>query len=175
LTVKEFRELEDCEICPLYNDLCSGGMTSDHRGEPVEPPCVYWDDDENVEDVCRAINTRILEREEYYDRKYKEEQERKAKNAEATKKRREASWYVRNETRQIKSLKKRILGYEAAIRLADTIRIVGNMMEGTMSNETERKLHPLEAEIATLRVQIVQLEAIRKQKLKDLRQKRKEF
>jgi len=42
------KEIQDCESCPLYKHDCKGGWTSDGNGNPVEPPCTSWNDDDEI-------------------------------------------------------------------------------------------------------------------------------
>lgn len=46
--VKKASEIEDCSDCPLYQTDCPGGWTSDGTGQPVEPPCTGWNDDDEI-------------------------------------------------------------------------------------------------------------------------------
>lgn len=46
--VKKASEIEECEYCPLYKNDCPGGWTSDGTGQPVEPPCTSWNDDDEI-------------------------------------------------------------------------------------------------------------------------------
>ena len=46
---KDVMEAEDCNACPAYTEeICKGGWTSTPSGEPLEPPCCGWSEDENV-------------------------------------------------------------------------------------------------------------------------------
>jgi len=38
---KYAKDIDGCENCPLS----CGGWKSDGNGEPVEPPCMSWNDD----------------------------------------------------------------------------------------------------------------------------------
>ena len=46
--VKKASEIEDCSECPLYQADCPGGWSSDGTGQPIEPPCTSWDDDDEI-------------------------------------------------------------------------------------------------------------------------------
>lgn len=46
--IKKASEIEECEDCPLYKKDCPGGWTSDGTGQPVEPPCTSWNDDDEI-------------------------------------------------------------------------------------------------------------------------------
>ncbi len=42
---RELAEKDDCtKHCPFFDDVCPGGMKSNSRGMPIQPPCAYWDD-----------------------------------------------------------------------------------------------------------------------------------
>jgi hypothetical protein len=42
------KDIKDCDNCPLYKNDCKGGWTSNNRGTPIEPPCIEWDDEDNI-------------------------------------------------------------------------------------------------------------------------------
>ena len=42
------KNIHECSECPLYGYDCKGGWTSDGRGNPIEPPCVNWDDEDEI-------------------------------------------------------------------------------------------------------------------------------
>lgn len=45
---KYAKDITGCEDCPLYEKDCPGGMTSGSGGEPIEPPCTSWNDDDLI-------------------------------------------------------------------------------------------------------------------------------
>jgi len=49
--IKKASEIEECEDCPLYKKDCPGGWTSDGTGQPIEPPCTSWNDDDEIYDA----------------------------------------------------------------------------------------------------------------------------
>ena len=44
------KDIHGCEDCPLYESECLGGWTSGAGGEPIEPPCCNWNDDDEIYD-----------------------------------------------------------------------------------------------------------------------------
>lgn len=44
------RDIIDCDSCPLYKNHCVGGWTSGEGGDPIEPPCTNWNDDDCIEE-----------------------------------------------------------------------------------------------------------------------------
>jgi hypothetical protein len=42
------RDIECCDDCPLHREVCDGGLRSGANGELIEPPCFYWEDDEEI-------------------------------------------------------------------------------------------------------------------------------
>jgi len=178
MLVKELRELEeDCkEQCPLYDEFCPGGMAC-YGGEPIEPPCIYWDDEnENVDDIYERMAASRRRYEEWEDKKYQKEQENKKKKEEKAKKAREARWHVRTEQREITALRKRIRNNERMLSFAKGMAEATNWTN-EMFNYEERveikEKNILEIENEKMQNRIDELLEIKKQKLKELRAKRK--
>lgn len=46
------KDIDDCSNCPLYKNDCSGGWTSGGGGNPIEPPCCSWNDND---EICEGI------------------------------------------------------------------------------------------------------------------------
>lgn len=42
------KDIEDCGNCPLYKKDCVGGWTAYPDGTPKEPPCCFWNDDDEI-------------------------------------------------------------------------------------------------------------------------------
>lgn len=42
-------DLECSEFCPLYGEFCKGGMVC-YGGEPIEPPCCSFKDDDILQE-----------------------------------------------------------------------------------------------------------------------------
>ena len=42
------KDISGCDDCPLYGVDCKGGWTSDGMGNPIEPPCGMWDDEDEI-------------------------------------------------------------------------------------------------------------------------------
>lgn len=45
--IKLAKDIDDCSNCPLYQHDCTGGWTSGN-GEPVEPPCCSWNENDKI-------------------------------------------------------------------------------------------------------------------------------
>jgi hypothetical protein len=178
MLVKELRELEeDCkEQCPLYDEFCSGGMAC-YGGDPVEPPCMYWDDEnEDVDDIYHRMVKGRRRYEEWEDKKYKQEQEAEKKKEERNKKAREARWHVYSEQKEITSLRKRIRNNEKILSYAKgmaTATNFANEMFGYKERVEVKKKNPLEIENEKMQKRIGELTEVKKKKLKELREKRK--
>lgn len=78
------KDIHDCESCPLYKHDCKGGWTSDGNGNPVEPPCTSWNDDDEIYEGMYEDNVY-----EPSERELKWEQEELARKEQEQKKRRE--------------------------------------------------------------------------------------
>ncbi|OPY59136.1 MAG: hypothetical protein A4E55_00353 [Pelotomaculum sp. PtaU1.Bin035] len=176
MKVKELRDSEDCDQCPFYKELCPGGMTSSAGGIPVEPPCYYWEDEDDLDELYHKAVDGIRRHEEYLDKKYaKEEQQRKAKEEKA-KKAREARWETWQERQQITKLRRQIRNNNKIISLAKSFAFAintTNEMMGYKEHVNEKYKHPLEVENEKLQAKINEIDKIRKEKLKHLREKRK--
>jgi hypothetical protein len=178
MLVKELREIDDChEHCPLYDEFCSGGMTC-YGGKPIEPPCTCWDDEnEDVDDIYHRMFESRMRYEEWEDKKYKIEQENKRKKEEKAKKAQEARWVVRTEQREIVSLRRKIRSNEKLLSLVKGMAEATNFaneMCGYEERLTVRKKNPFEIENEKYMKRIDELEKIKKEKLKQLRTRRKE-
>ncbi len=75
------KDIDDCSNCPLYESECHG-LTSNGAGNPIEPPCTFWNDDDEIWDGMLE-----LQRLEYEERQKKSERSMKAKKAAETRKR----------------------------------------------------------------------------------------
>lgn len=168
---------EDCDNCPLkQNDICSGGWQC-YGGEPIEPPCCSFNDDTDLDKWVDDFFKRQRAWEDAEDRRIQAEQKRKEQNALAQKRRREAKWAVRHETNEIKTLRKRIAANEAAARLASSLAFAFNTtneMFGYEERVEPKHKSAIEQENEKYRELIVELEAIKKEKLKQLRKQRSE-
>lgn len=78
------KDIDDCSKCPLYESECPGGWTSDGSGNPIEPPCTSWNDDDEIWDGM--LESQRIDWEESEERQRKYERSMKAKRAAATRK-----------------------------------------------------------------------------------------
>lgn len=167
------KDVNDCSECPLLDELCSGGMTSTPGGQPIEPPCVNWDPEEELEDIVNGIESSQLAYEEEIDRKYKEEQKAEKKKEIRNKRAKESRDYTRPETQKINKLYKRIETNNGLQRLARAFSMTNNMMN-IKDKQPDKLKAVLEIENDKFRIEIEKLEKIKKIKLKELRNLRKE-
>lgn len=118
---KDFAGKEDCEGCPLLNaEICPGGFSS-HGGEPIEPPCCYFDDNTDLDEWVSDYFARQRKWEAREDARIKAEratQERAKKVADT---RRAMRWYCRNEIQALKRAQKRLESRKAVERLASCL------------------------------------------------------
>ena len=78
------KDIDDCLKCPLYESECPGGWTSDGAGNPIEPPCTSWNEDDEIWDGM--LESQRIEWEESEERQRKYERSMKAKRAAKTRK-----------------------------------------------------------------------------------------
>lgn len=158
-------EIEDCSECPIKDEgICLGGWTSGAGGQPIEPPCANWDADEEVEDYIQGYYARIQAREEYEDRLWNEQQEKKRKNEIARQKRQYIKLYCISDRCEVKRLKKELASYEKAASLADSFATAFNITNEMFGYDERRQVNPaLASKIESLKKEL----EIAKQKLKE--------
>lgn len=78
------KDIDDCSKCPLYKSECPGGWTSNGAGNPIEPPCTSWSDDDEIWDGM--LESQYIKWEESEERRRKYERSMKAKRGAATRK-----------------------------------------------------------------------------------------
>ncbi len=78
------KDIDDCSKCPLYESECPGGWTSDGAGNPIEPPCTSWNDDDEIWDGM--VESQYIVWEESEELQRKNERSMKAKRAAETRK-----------------------------------------------------------------------------------------
>jgi len=172
----KYKELEDCDQCQLFNDLCSGGWTSSPSGNPIEPPCTCWNPDDDLDELYDSAVASQLAHEEYLKRKWKEEDNLKKKKEEKAKKAREARMITYSENRQITQLRREIRRNNEILNFARSFSSAVNMtneMFGKEERIVEKPKNLLEIENEELQERINELDKIRKEKLKQLRNKRR--
>lgn len=173
-----FNEVEDCGICPFreggeYEDCC------DHSGNPDKcHPCEAIDTygDMDVEDVAHEIYAKRLNCEEYLDRKLAEEDRLKKAKQEKTRRAKEARDATWNERHQITKLRRQIRNNNKLLSFARSFSFAVNMtneMFGYEERVIEKPKNPLEIENEKLQARIDEIDKVRKEKLKQLREKRK--
>jgi len=174
-----YKELEDCSQCPLLGEMCTGGMTSSPGGIPIEPPCVgmSWNPDDDMDDIYDRMVDGQRRCEESEDRRWKREEEKRKVKEERTKKARETRMVTYSETKQITRLHRQIRNNIKFLSLtrsyASAINFT-NEMFGYEERIVEKKKNPLEIENEKLQEKIDELLKVKKEKLKELRIKRKQ-
>lgn len=165
--------LEDCDNCPIRNaELCHPSMCFDN-----DPPCSFAPDDMKASEWIKQKLEQNKRYEAIEKKRIVAERERKAKQELSKKRKQEAKWHVMQETRQINNLKKRIRANELILSRADSFAFATNMTNEMFGYSTRVKIqtnNPLSAEIEECKIQIKEIEAIKRQKLKELRNRRKD-
>lgn len=175
-----WKEVDDCDICPLREEgLCKAGEFNPSPDGAYEPICDSFNPDDDVDEIIAGIHENIRRYEDIEDRRIQRERERKAKNDLANKRRREAAWHVRTETREIRILHDRIAKNKAAVHfaqsMADAFNFANEMFRYEERYRPKSELEQrVEAENKEHSERIKELEAIKKQKLTELRKRRKE-
>lgn len=107
-----FGDIEECEACPLLEEgYCNGGMTSDGRGNPIEPPCVVMDPDDDTDDYIDRVDSAEAYLEEVAEREEKKRREKQ----ESSEKAKWLSHMTAYERRMVSKLKKAIAKREAQV------------------------------------------------------------
>ena len=171
-----YQELEDCDQCPLNDEYCKGGMTSSPSGVPIEPPCTCWNPDDDLDDLYNNMVEGQRRYEEAEDKRWKKEEEKRKANEEKAKRAREARYITYLETKQITRLRKKIKNNNKFLNFAKSFASAVNMtneMFGYEERIVEKPKNILEIENEELQIKIDELEKVKKEKLKELRNKRK--
>lgn len=92
------KDIDGCESCPLYKHDCIGGWTSDGNGNPIEPPCTSWNDEDEIyegmyENYAYEPSEQELkwEREELARKEKEQKQKRRIENEEEARRKLEES------------------------------------------------------------------------------------
>lgn len=167
------KDIEDCSNCPLFDESCQGGMSGGPGGNPIEPPCVNWTDpEEDIGDLVDDYYAREYAREQYIMEQWEYEEKQEDKKKLQQQRRRESARHVAQETRKIKQLRKK---YEALFEfnsLANAFSIT-NKIFNKKDERVEQSKSAIEQDMENVLYEIKVQEDIKKQKLKELRQKRK--
>ena len=135
----EIANLEDCEQCPLLKEeICNSGFTSSPSGTPVEPPCCCFDDDTDLDTWILDYYERQRRFEEYCDRQYRNEQEKRRKADVAKRKREFLKRYCVCELTEVNRIKKHIKSLEKSISFAESLVFAFNVTN-EMFRYNERK------------------------------------
>jgi hypothetical protein len=172
-----YKNMEDCNQCPLLNEFCKGGMTCSPGGMPIEPPCTCWNDDDDLDKIYSDMCDSQRRYEEAEDRRWKREEEARKKKEEKAKKARQTRWAVRTEQREIVSLRRKIRSNERLLSLAQGMAMATNFANEMFGYEERlviAKKNPIESENEKLQTRINELIEIKKEKLKQHRNSQKE-
>jgi hypothetical protein len=173
-----YKDLQDCDDCPFFGEFCKGGMTCSPSGDPIEPPCVNWNDNDDLDVLYHEAVEGERRYEEAQERRWKREQEIKRKKEERAKKAKQARWAVWSEQREITQLRKKIKNNERLLSYANAMAKATNFaneMFGYEERVAVRERNPLELENESLQKRIDELIIIKKEKLKEHRKKQKEI
>jgi len=173
-----FKEIEDCDMCPFnedgeYEDCC------DHSGSTDKyHPCESMDKWGNmdVEDVAHKIYASRYAYEEHLEREWAEEDRLRKAKEEKAKKAREARMITSSENRQISRLRRQIRNNNKILNFTRSFASAVNManeMFGCEERIIKKPKNLLEIENEKLQAKIDEIDKIRKEKLKQLRNKRK--
>lgn len=171
------KEIDDCEQCPLKGEFCKGGWTASPSGNPIEPPCTSWDPEEDIDDIYSSYSASQLAREEYEDRKWEEEKAAEIKRKKRLERAHQSRMATYSETRQISRLRRQIgksLKFLSFVRgFSQAVSLTNDMFGYENAPPVEKPKHPLEIQNEKYEQEIQELDKIRKEKLKQLRQSRK--
>ncbi len=105
---RDFREYGDCEECPLKkHEMCIGAMAC-YGGTPIEPPCVYFDETTDLDEVVRNHFKAKKMREQREDVLAAKDKRRKVQAQKAAATRRELNNYCKAEISEIRRINKAI-------------------------------------------------------------------
>lgn len=163
-------EIEDCESCPLLGNHCSGGVTGSPNGY-IEPPCTSWNPDDEISE--EDMDNEQCRYEQLLEKQWEEEEKNKLAKIEKQKRARESRLYVHIEISQIKRLKKRYKALSKLHSIASAFSITNEIMREPKDKNVEYGKTNAELEMDEILLKIESIKAIKKQKLKELRIKRK--
>lgn len=172
----KYKDLEDCDECPFYKDLCKGGWTSSPSGTPIEPPCTCWEDDDDLDALYDEAIESMRRHELAEEKRWLKEQEEKKKKEEKAKKVQQTRWAVRAEQREIVQLRRKIRNNKKLLSLAQGFAAATNFANEMFGYEERleiKKKNPLERENEKLQARIDELIKTKKEKLKQIRIQRK--
>lgn len=170
-----YKEIDDCEQCPLLKEeICPGGWTASPSGSPIEPPCCSFDDDTDLEQWLEDYYENQRRYEEYLDRKWEDEQEKKRKAEVAKKKRNYLKIYCNYERIDVKRAKKRLQSYKAAVSLGESIAFAFNTANAMFGySERLNKNQKADDELKRLEDELANAEKKLKEKQKEGRKTEK--
>jgi hypothetical protein len=160
--------------CPIYKDgICPGGMAC-YGGAPVEPPCVCFDDDTDVEEWISDYWDGVERYEAMEDKKIAKEKARIEKNKIKAARRRESRLEVWHETAEIKRLRKEIAANNVIVSFAESMTFAFNATNEMFKYPERKSVNraSVNKKNEQLKTRIQELEKIKKAKLAALRKRR---
>lgn len=122
-----FKELDDCEQCPLMKEeICPGGWSASPSGMPIEPPCCSFEDDTDLDKWINDYYENLSRYEERLDREWRAEREKKRKAEKAKRKRDYLKRYCFAEETEVKRARKRLSAHQAAVSFAQSMAFAIN-------------------------------------------------
>ena len=171
---KDIKDLDtfDCVICPVYIEgICPGGYTSSPSGEPVEPPCCAFNDNDDLDEFIDNHYKRVALEEARLDAQYHKEQEKKRKADIANRRRQYMKIYCSAELAEVKRLKKKIKSTENLIDFAESMAFAFNTTNEMFKYKERYEANPKAKEILDeLNAQLIIATEKLKAKQKECRQ-----
>lgn len=169
----KIKEIEECAECPLgQEDICPGGWVC-YGGEPIEPPCCNWTDEElemNIEEYMDKWYGREKLQEEHEKCILEEKREKERKNKIAAKKRQYIKSYCVVERLKVKSLRKKIRSLENIERFASSMAVSFNITNEMFRYPERKEVNPVvEDSLKALRDELKRAEQRLKEKQKECR------
>lgn len=142
MTIREFRDSEDCEQCPFKRE---GECIA---GSPIEPPCTVWDypDDTDMEDILEDYYKQILAFEKQEDRRIRAERKKQERTKKAAETRKAIDSYCHVEKSNVRLLERRIRAVECQERFACSLAEAFNFVNEAFHYKERHKPNPIFAE-----------------------------
>lgn len=178
MTLKEFQEIGDCDVCPFMSEgECCGGWKSGAGGTPIEPPCCSWPDDDpdiDMDDLLSRHQAKKMAYERHLDELYEAEMVRKEKAAKRAETRRAMELYCHVERIKVKALKKQIKGLQKQADMAMCLANAFNFANEAFHYKERYQIDPVfKQRIENLELELKDAESAYKNKRKEFYEKRK--
>lgn len=120
----------DCDVCPLKDEFCNGGVMC-YGGEPIEPPCCSFNDDTILSEVYDNFFVVRYNFEKQQEEKERQLELKKQKSEERKKKLREYKHRNWDSLLKIDFLKKKIKQEEKRIEFINRLNTFSNAVNFT--------------------------------------------